>query len=99
MTNELAGKEPVFKGVQCRQAASWRNFCPVADLLPGSIGPQKLVALLYGFSQLTGIQKAAAYTGCDRGAVRKIYNIIRSYFFAEAEHPAVGQPSTHLLCR
>ena len=52
---ELEGKEPVYKGVQCRQAASWRKFCPVADLLPDSIGPQKLVTLLYWFSQLTAI--------------------------------------------
>ena len=79
---ELEGKEPVYKGVQCRQAASWRKFCPVADLLPDSIGPQKLVALLHWCSQLTGIQKAAAYTGYDRGTVGKIYNIIRSYLVA-----------------
>ena len=97
---ELAGKDPVCKGVQCRQAASWRKFCPVADLLPDSIGPQKLVALLYWFSQLTGIQKAAAYTGCDRGTVGKIYNIIRSYLVAVLQKQntqLLGSPR-HICC-
>ena len=97
---ELAGKEPVCKGVQCRQAASWRKFCPVADLLPDSIGPQRLVALLYWFSQLTGIQKAAAYTGCDRMTVGKIYNIIRSYlvaFLQKQNTQLLGSPR-HICC-
>ena len=88
------------KGVQCRQAASWRKFCPVADLLPDSIGPQRLVALLYWFSQLTGIQKAAAYTGCDRMTVGKIYNIIPSYFVAflqKQNTQLLGSPR-HICC-
>ena len=54
---QFAGKEPVCKGVQCRQAASWCKFCPVAYLLPDSIGPQKLVGLFIGSVSLHGFKR------------------------------------------
>lgn len=94
------GQEPVCKPVQCQRAASWRKFCPVTDLLPDSIGPQKLVGLLYWFSQLTGIQKAAAYTGCDRVSVGRIYNTFRSYLvaFLHKQNTQLLGSHRHICC-
>ena len=47
--------------------------------MPSSIDPERLVHLLFWFSQLVGIQKTATYCSCDRTTVGKVFNIIRQH--------------------
>ena len=85
------------------QTSAMPASCVLAQILPckpDSIGPQKLVGLLYWFSQLTGIQKAAAYTGCDRVSVGRIYNTFRSYLvaFLHKQNTQLLGSHRHICC-
>ena len=61
----------------CRRVPAPKAFCPLAGRLPNSIGPAELLELLFWFAVKTPVQSAAAFTGVDRGTVRRVFHVVR----------------------
>ena len=70
---------PLQKEKQCLKKRSWRAFCPLSQYLPNSISPRKLVKVLFYWSQKIPMQTVSLWLGIDRGTLREVYQVIRSY--------------------
>ena len=70
-------------------------FCPLAGRLPNSVGPGVLLELLFWFAVKTPVQAAAAFTGVDRGTVRRVFYVLRLQlleFLAASFNGQLGGP-------
>jgi hypothetical protein len=70
-------------------------FCPLAGRLPNSVGPGVLLELLFWFAVKTPVQAAAAFTGVERGTVRRVFYALRLQlleFLAASFNGQLGGP-------